>query len=131
MHKMGSASDLGNERASETWWNKQGVYGRQASTYWSIALAAAVMGLVILGHRWQYERRQNHQLRLRLCAKEEVIAYLLLCFILETFLICAWSVTSWNSFSTRYSELMYRLRSDISGHAMYQSTIAGSCTPNE
>jgi hypothetical protein len=85
MRKMGSASDLGNERASETWWNKQGVYGRQASTYWSIALAAAVMGLVILGHRWQYERRQNHQLRLRLCAKEEVIDHIcLLAFMLHS-----------------------------------------------
>lgn len=68
---------LGQDRASEIWWNKQaalrGVHGRQANTYWSIALAAAVMGLVILGHRWQYERRQNQQLRLRLHLKEEVI----------------------------------------------------------
>ncbi|KAG0566932.1 hypothetical protein KC19_7G097800 [Ceratodon purpureus] len=82
MRKMGSASELGNERATETWWNRQaalrGAHGRQASTYWSIALAAAVMGLVILGHRWQYERRQNQQLRLRLCAKEEKIGQLIL-----------------------------------------------------
>lgn len=92
---MGSSSELGNERASETWWNKQaalrGVHGRQASTYWSIALAAAVMGLVILGHRWQYERRQNQQLRLRLCAKEEVMSlFLLLCLIMRF----SWSVCS-------------------------------------
>lgn len=69
--KESSASALEDEHAVETWWNKP-VHGRQASTYWSFALAAAVMGLVILGHRWQYERRQNHQLRLRLIAKEEV-----------------------------------------------------------
>lgn len=85
MHKMGvtleesSTSALGHERASEIWWNKQaalrGVHGRQASTYWSIALAAAMMGLIILGHVWQYERRQYQQLQLRLCLEEEV-AYL-------------------------------------------------------
>ncbi|XP_024396796.1 uncharacterized protein [Physcomitrium patens] len=75
--KESSASALEDEHAVETWWNKP-VHGRQASTYWSFALAAAVMGLVILGHRWQYERRQNHQLRLRLIAKEEKIGQLVL-----------------------------------------------------
>jgi len=85
MDKMGvplEDSALSQERAAEIWWNKQsalrGVHGRQANTYWSIALAAAVMGLVILGHRWQYERRQNQQLRLRLHLKEEKIGQLVL-----------------------------------------------------
>jgi len=89
MDKMGvplegsvESAALGQDRASEIWWNKQaalrGVHGRQANTYWSIALAAAVMGLVILGHRWQYERRQNQQLRLRLHLKEEKIGQLVL-----------------------------------------------------
>lgn len=80
MDKLGvplEDSALSQERAAEIWWNKQsalrGVHSRQANTYWSIALAAAVMGLVILGHRWQYERRQNQQLRLRLHLKEEVL----------------------------------------------------------
>uniref|UniRef100_A0A7I4EKW1 DUF6821 domain-containing protein n=1 Tax=Physcomitrium patens TaxID=3218 RepID=A0A7I4EKW1_PHYPA len=73
----GSTSSLQDECASETWWSKQ-VYGRQASTYWSLALAAAVMGLFIIGHRWQYKRRQNQQLRLRLIAKDEKIGQLIL-----------------------------------------------------
>jgi hypothetical protein len=49
---------------------------RQANTLWSIALAATVMGLVILGHRWQHERCQNQQLRLQLCSKDEKISHL-------------------------------------------------------
>jgi len=56
---------------------------RQANTLWSIALAATVMGLVILGHRWQHERCQNQQLRLQLCSKDEVLmgGHLICCLL--------------------------------------------------
>lgn len=69
-----------DEHTYEAWWKKRAalwcVQARQANTLWSIALAAAVMGLVILGHRWQHERCQNQQLRLQLCAKDEVHFFL-------------------------------------------------------
>eukprot|EP01018_Ginkgo_biloba_P034575 Gb_40374 [translate_table: standard] len=65
----------------EAWWKRQAAslraQGRQATTLWSIAVAAALMGLVILGQRWQHERWQNQQLRLQLCAKDEKISQIL------------------------------------------------------
>jgi hypothetical protein len=65
-----------DEQTYEAWWKRQTalwyVQARQANTLWSIALAATVMGLVIIGHRWQHERCQNQQLRLQLCSKDEV-----------------------------------------------------------
>jgi len=63
------------------------VYARQAqqaTALWSIALAAAVMGLVILGHQWQHEHCQNQQLQLQLCSKDEVLAWKLLLFFKKT-----------------------------------------------
>jgi hypothetical protein len=65
-----------DESSCEAWWKRRAVVwfveARQANTFWSLALAAAVMGLVILGQRWQHERWKNHQLRLQLCSKDEV-----------------------------------------------------------
>ncbi|CAM6066405.1 unnamed protein product [Sphagnum tenellum] len=49
---------------------------QQATTLWFIALTAAVMGLVILGHEWQHERCQNQQLQLQLNSKDEKISHL-------------------------------------------------------
>ncbi|KZV29694.1 hypothetical protein F511_05788 [Dorcoceras hygrometricum] len=47
---------------SETWWRRRAfslyAHAKEANTYWSICIAAAVMGLVIIGHRWQQERWQ-------------------------------------------------------------------------
>jgi hypothetical protein len=57
---------------------------QQATALWSIALAAAVMGLVILGHEWQHERCQNQQLQLQLNSKDEVLAWKLLLFFKKT-----------------------------------------------
>ncbi len=57
---------------------------QQATALWSIALAAAVMGLVILGHQWQHEHCQNQQLQLQLCSKDEVLAWKLLLFFKKT-----------------------------------------------
>ncbi|KAH9324387.1 hypothetical protein KI387_004565, partial [Taxus chinensis] len=44
---------------------------RQSNALWPIAIAVALTGIVILGHRWQHERWQNQQLRLELGEKEE------------------------------------------------------------
>ncbi|KAH9572454.1 hypothetical protein CY35_02G151300 [Sphagnum magellanicum] len=68
------------EHTCEAWWKRRGillyVQAQQASTLWSLALTAAVMGLVILGHQWQQERYQNQQLQLQLCSKDEKISHL-------------------------------------------------------
>lgn len=44
------------------WWKKQATslysHAKEANTFWSIFIAAAVMGLVIIGQQWQQERWQ-------------------------------------------------------------------------
>lgn len=46
------------------WWKRKAVsvyvHAKDANTFWSIFIAAAVMGIVILGHRWQQERLKWH-----------------------------------------------------------------------
>ncbi|KAL0320618.1 UNVERIFIED_CONTAM: ATG8-interacting protein 1 [Sesamum radiatum] len=46
----------------EAWWKRRAVslyaHAKEANTFWSIFVAAAVMGLVIIGHHWQQERWQ-------------------------------------------------------------------------
>eukprot|EP00249_Psilotum_nudum_P018204 c26691_g1_i1 orf=629-1711(+) len=69
------------DRLTEAWWWKhlavwQGE-GGPANTLWSIAVAAAVVGLLILGHRWQRLRWQNQKFRLELSAKEKKIGQLM------------------------------------------------------
>ncbi|KAI5647230.1 hypothetical protein M9H77_33235 [Catharanthus roseus] len=49
------------------WWKRRAAsiyaHAKEANTFWSIFVAAAVMGLVILGQRWQQERWQVLQLK--------------------------------------------------------------------
>lgn len=44
----------------EAWWKRRALslyaHAKEANTFWSIFVAAAVMGLVIIGRRWQQER---------------------------------------------------------------------------
>ncbi|XP_031113307.1 ATG8-interacting protein 1-like [Ipomoea triloba] len=51
----------------QAWWKRQAAslvaHAKEANTFWSIFVAAAVMGLVILGQRWQQERWQILQLK--------------------------------------------------------------------
>jgi len=77
------------QHTCETWWKQcRGILwcrqAQQATALWSIALAAAVMGLVILGHQWQHEHCQNQQLQLQLYSKDEVLAWKLLLFFKKT-----------------------------------------------
>eukprot|EP00246_Nothoceros_aenigmaticus_P015584 TRINITY_DN6563_c0_g1_i1.p1 TRINITY_DN6563_c0_g1~~TRINITY_DN6563_c0_g1_i1.p1 ORF type:complete len:193 (+),score=29.57 TRINITY_DN6563_c0_g1_i1:22-579(+) len=76
-----SATSLVKEYSYEGWWKRKAscllVQARQANSIWSIALAAAVMGLVLLGQRWHRERCQNQQLRLQLYSREDRISELL------------------------------------------------------
>ncbi|KAH7423286.1 hypothetical protein KP509_12G047800 [Ceratopteris richardii] len=48
-----------------------------ANTLWSVALAAAVMGLFVLGRSWHHLQVQNRSLRTRLRAKEKRIIQLM------------------------------------------------------
>ncbi|CAH9098139.1 unnamed protein product [Cuscuta epithymum] len=44
----------------QAWWKRQSVsliaHAKEANTFWSVFIAAAVMGLVIIGQCWQHER---------------------------------------------------------------------------
>ncbi|CAK7348868.1 unnamed protein product [Dovyalis caffra] len=51
----------------DTWWKRRAAslyaHAKEANAFWSIFVAAAVMGIVILGQRWQQERWQALQLK--------------------------------------------------------------------
>ncbi|KAJ4843634.1 hypothetical protein Tsubulata_020148, partial [Turnera subulata] len=51
----------------EAWWKRGAAslyaHAKEANTFWSIFIAAAVMGLVMLGQRWQQEKWQVLQLK--------------------------------------------------------------------
>ncbi|KAI3457383.1 hypothetical protein Pfo_014046 [Paulownia fortunei] len=50
----------GADLPCEAWWRRRAfslyAHAKEANTFWSIFIAAAVMGLVIIGHQWQQER---------------------------------------------------------------------------
>ncbi|KAH6817928.1 origin recognition complex protein 5 [Perilla frutescens var. frutescens] len=54
----------------EAWWRRHAdsLYGqaKSANPYWSLVVAAAVIGLVIIGRRWQRDRPQVFQLKSQL-----------------------------------------------------------------
>lgn len=56
------------------WWKRKAAavfaHAKEANAYWSIFIAAAVMGLVMLGQRWQQERA--FQLKLQSSVNDEV-----------------------------------------------------------
>ncbi|XP_019190468.1 PREDICTED: ATG8-interacting protein 1-like [Ipomoea nil] len=71
--EQGSNSGVSNKNKRDdnlpcqAWWKRQAAslvaHAKEANTFWSIFVAAAVMGLVILGQRWQHERWQILQLK--------------------------------------------------------------------
>ncbi|XVF73167.1 hypothetical protein PTKIN_Ptkin12aG0179600 [Pterospermum kingtungense] len=65
----------GSDLPCEAWWKRRAVslYGhaKEANACWSIFIAAAVMGLVIIGQRWQQERWQALQLKWQLSTNNE------------------------------------------------------------
>ncbi|CAM8918969.1 unnamed protein product [Rhodiola kirilowii] len=69
------------EVPSATWWKRHAtsIYSnaKESNSFWSIFVAAAVMGLVIIGQRWQQERWQVLQLKLHLNLNDEKMARLL------------------------------------------------------
>lgn len=60
----------------EAWWKRKAAslyaHAKEANAFWSIFIAAAVMGLVILGQRWQQERWQVLQLKWQANLNNEV-----------------------------------------------------------
>ncbi|KAF8379541.1 hypothetical protein HHK36_028980 [Tetracentron sinense] len=54
---------VGSSIPCKAWWNRQAAslyaHVKEANAFWSVFVAAALMGLVILGHRWQQERWQK------------------------------------------------------------------------
>lgn len=71
----------GKDLPCEAWWKRHAAsmlsQAREANALWPIAIAAALMGLVVLGQQWQQERWQNQQLRSQLSAKDEKISQIL------------------------------------------------------
>lgn len=57
----------GSDLPCGAWWKRRAAslyaQAKEANAFWSVFIAAAVMGLVILGHRWQHERLQALQLK--------------------------------------------------------------------
>lgn len=72
----------GSNLPCEAWWKRRAAsfYGhaKEANAFWSIFVAAAVMGLVILGQRWQHERWQVLQLKWQFGLNDEVFLLLLI-----------------------------------------------------
>lgn len=59
--------ELSNVPPCEAWWKRSAAsliaQAKETNTVWSICIAAAVMGIVILGQHWQQERWQILQLK--------------------------------------------------------------------
>ncbi|BFG22007.1 hypothetical protein CerSpe_082810 [Prunus speciosa] len=57
------------------WWKRRAAslycHAKEANAYWSIFVAAAVMGLVLLGQRWQNERWQALQQKWQLSVNDQ------------------------------------------------------------
>jgi len=62
----------------EGWWRRRAcslyAQAKDANAFWSIFVAAAVMGLVILGQRWQQERWQALQLKWQVSVNDEKVS---------------------------------------------------------
>eukprot|EP00262_Sarcandra_glabra_P005080 TRINITY_DN1635_c0_g2_i2.p1 TRINITY_DN1635_c0_g2~~TRINITY_DN1635_c0_g2_i2.p1 ORF type:complete len:358 (-),score=93.70 TRINITY_DN1635_c0_g2_i2:466-1431(-) len=71
--------DIYNESGlpCEAWWKRRAAslynHAKEANTFWSVFVAAALMGLVILGQRWQQERWQIQQIKWQFCVNDEKI----------------------------------------------------------
>ncbi|XP_022924470.1 ATG8-interacting protein 1-like isoform X1 [Cucurbita moschata] len=65
-HTLDSKSNKSNLPCG-AWWKRRAVnlysHAKEANAFWSIFVAAAVMGLVILGQRWQQESWRTLQLK--------------------------------------------------------------------
>ncbi|KAA8516065.1 hypothetical protein F0562_019244 [Nyssa sinensis] len=71
----------GSDLPCEAWWKRRAAslfaHAKEANAFWSIFIAAAVMGLVILGQRWQQERWQVLQLKWQFSINDEKMGRML------------------------------------------------------
>ncbi|KAK9103667.1 hypothetical protein Sjap_020921 [Stephania japonica] len=65
----------------EAWWKRRvaSLYAqaKEANAFWSVFVAAALMGLVIIGQRWQQERWQMQQLKWQFSVRDEKMNWML------------------------------------------------------
>ncbi|URE26245.1 hypothetical protein MUK42_18140 [Musa troglodytarum] len=59
----------------QVWWKRHATslycHAKESNTFWSIVVAAAVMGVVIMGRRWQRDKWQLHQIKWRFSIRGE------------------------------------------------------------
>ncbi|KAG1361370.1 ATG8-interacting protein 1 [Cocos nucifera] len=81
-----NASELNEENKKdasrlpcEAWWKRKAVllynHAKEGNAFWSVFVAAALMGLAILGQRWQREKLQIQQLKLQFRTNNEGISW--------------------------------------------------------
>ncbi|KAF5744377.1 Mesoderm induction early response protein 1 putative isoform 1 [Tripterygium wilfordii] len=65
----------GSEFPCDAWWKRRAAslfaHAKEANTFWSVFIAAAVMGLVIIGQQWRQERWQALQVKWQLAITDE------------------------------------------------------------
>ncbi|KAF6157709.1 hypothetical protein GIB67_037282 [Kingdonia uniflora] len=65
----------------EAWWKRQAAalyaQAKEANAIWSVFVAAALMGIVILGQRWQQERWQAQQLKWQFSVSDEKVNWMM------------------------------------------------------
>lgn len=71
----------GEFRPSEAWWKRRAIslykQAKETNTVWSLCMAAALMGLVVLGQQWRREKLQFQQLKLQFSINNERMGKLL------------------------------------------------------
>ena len=76
--KSGKEEFDDSELPCAAWWKRRVAslcaQAKEANGFWSIFVAAAVMGLVLIGQRWQQERWQVLQQRWQLSVSDEVLS---------------------------------------------------------
>ncbi|OWM64250.1 hypothetical protein CDL15_Pgr018822 [Punica granatum] len=72
---------FGSDLPCSAWWKKRATslyaHAKDANAFWSIFIAAAMMGLVLLGQQWQQERWQMLQQKWHLSLKDEKMGRML------------------------------------------------------
>ncbi|CAA2976793.1 Hypothetical predicted protein [Olea europaea subsp. europaea] len=71
----------GADLPCKAWWKRRALslyaHAKEANTFWSILIAGAVTGLVIIGHKWQEERWQVLQLKRQFGINDEKMGRIL------------------------------------------------------
>lgn len=102
----------------EAWWKRHAIClyknVKEANTIWSVLVATALMGLVILGHRWHKEKFQVNS-RWRFNINNEVGQSF--CFCLFVFRLCS---PIFSIFCIKFKTLLSKICCDLTLMAMYR-----------